>query len=149
MLHQKHMPTYACNIEAETCVFGNNHIECIAHAQFTSLCFHTWWGATILYLPVLLQSRVMPWGNKCNSTDQITSSSKKRKATNSIAKNCLTYHSTRVRARTGEDAIEPLTRSDIPVLVKEVVSTLTVQENSQVAGQVINSEEGSSSGTTP
>ena len=64
-------------------------------------------------------------------------------------KNCPTHHATRAWARSGEDADEPLTRSDIPVLVQEVVSTLTVQGNSQVAGQVIDSEEGSSSGTTP
>ena len=91
----------------------------------------------------------MPRGKKRNSTDRSTPSSKKRKATNSVAKNCPTCRATRARARSGEDADEPLTRSDIPVLVQEVVSTLTVQGNSQVAGQVIDSEEGSSSGTTP
>ena len=91
----------------------------------------------------------MPRGKKRNSTDRTTCSSKKRKATNSVAKNCPTRRTTRARARTGEDADEPLTRSDIPVLVQEVASTLTVQRNSQVSGQVINSEKGSSSGTTP
>ena len=91
----------------------------------------------------------MPRGKKHNSTDRTTSSSKKRKATNSVAKNCPTHRATRARARTGEDADKPLTRSDIPVLVQEVVSTLTVQRNSQVSGQVIDNEEGSSFGTTP
>ena len=64
-------------------------------------------------------------------------------------KNYPTHRATRARACTGEDANEPLTRNDIPVLVQEVVSTLTVQGNGQVAGQVIDNEEGSSSGTTP
>ena len=80
-----------------------------------------------------------------NSTDRSTSGSKKK----NVAKNCPTRRATRARAHSGGDANEPLTRSDIPVLVQEVVSTLTVQGNSQVAGQVINSEEGSLSGITP
>ena len=66
---------------------------------------------------------------------------------NSVAKNCPTRRATRARAHTRENADEPLTRSDIPVLVQEVVSTLTIQGNSKVAGQVIDSEEGSLSGT--
>ena len=68
---------------------------------------------------------------------------------NSVVKNCPTRRATRARAHTREDANEPLTRSDIPILVQEVVNTLTVQGNSQVAGQDIDSEEGSSSRTTP
>ena len=32
----------ACNKEAETPVSGKHHIECIAHAQFTSFCFRAW-----------------------------------------------------------------------------------------------------------
>ena len=64
-------------------------------------------------------------------------------------KNCPTRHATCARARTGEDADEPLMKSDTPVLVQEVVNTLTVEGNSQVAGQVIDSEEGSSSRITP
>ena len=114
-------------------VSGKHHTECIAHAEFASFCFRAWRGATILYLPVLLQSRVMLQGKKRNSTDQTTSNLKKSKATNSVAKNCPTHRATCARARIGEDANEPLTRSDIPVLVQEVVSTLTKQGNSQVA----------------
>ena len=68
---------------------------------------------------------------------------------NSVTKNCPTRCATCARARTGEDTAEPLTRSDIPILVQEVINTLTMQGNSQVAGQDIDSEEGSSSGTTP
>ena len=64
-------------------------------------------------------------------------------------KNYPTRHATCATARTREDTAGSLTRSDIPILVQEVVNTLTMQGNSQVAGQDINSEESSSSGTMP
>ena len=81
-------------------------MECIAHAQFTSFCFHAWLGATILYLSLVFQSRAILRGKKRNSTDRLTSSSKKRKATNSIVKNCPTRRATHARACSGEDAEE-------------------------------------------
>ena len=76
---------------------------------------------------MLLQSRVMLQGKKYNSTEQTTPNSKKRKATNSLAKNCPTRRTTHAKTCTGEDVNEPLMRSDIPVLVQEVVSMLIVQ----------------------
>ena len=58
---------------------------------------------------------------------------------------------THARASTREDADEPLTRSDLPVLIREVVNTLSAHGSaSQAAGQldITDSEESSSSGTT-
>ena len=68
-----------------------------------------------------------------NSSDRNTSSSKKRKATNSLPKNGPARHITCARAHTREDANELLMRRDIPVLMQEVVSRLAIQGNSQVA----------------
>ena len=90
-------------------------------------------------------------GMKRSSTNKTTTGSKKKKTTTNAPGNGPAGRVTRASTTAREDPDEPLTRSDIPVLIQEVVNTLSAQRSAdQAAGlpDIVDGEESSSPGTT-